>query len=373
MTDAVQSTTTVSSGSMVVPPTSTNPVSAMPDPELDPTQDALARLLVALTGMQKEQTNVATTQVGVARSERQLEQTRRQNELAAAERAARAKAKGGIFGWLKKDIGVLGVVGLATFNYGLVAADIALHKTGVVKDVKLDVADAFVFANAWIKPELVVADILLRKLDATPHQIKDALDEIGLGESTPGISDQDVKPIVDKMVTINLMVAGAAASVLTAGSTTALVIALVAAAMSAGAFASGEAGGPEWLTMSLAIGGAATSLGGGIASGVSAMKVAGDASRIAAANAAAGVVTATNGAIGGIDTMIAASHQKDVDDHTINAEEAKNAIARLEHMLDELIDTLKEGKDAQKRITEGVNQLLDTYDNSLINTAAIRV
>lgn len=347
-------------------------VSTLPATQVDGMQDGLARLLACLSAMQSERSELAKHQVSLARSGQEIEQLRRQKELAAAERAARARDKGGVFGWIKKDIGVLGVVGLCTFNYGLVAADVALHKTGAVKDLKLDLADGFCASLAYLKPELLVADILLRKLDIAPHEIEQALDEIGLGRSVPGVSDEDVKPIVDKLVVLNMMIAGTAASILTAGSTTALVIALVGAAMSAGSFASSELGGPEALTKGLALGGIAASLTGGIVGGVGAATNAGNAGRIAAAHAAASAVSGVNATVGGIDTILAGERQADVDAHLRTATEAKNELAKLQRLVDTLIDTLREGKETQKRMTEAVQSLLQTYDDSLMTAATIK-
>lgn len=346
-------------------------VSTMPESQLDLMQDQLAMVFAMLSEMQRDQSNLSQQQVLIGRANQEIARQKQQEALEAAKRAARARDKGGIMGFLKEDIGVLGVVGLATFNYGVVAADIALHKTGLVDNMKLDVADGFCAAVARVKPELLVADILVRKLDITPDEVKKALDEIGLGESTPGISDEDVKPIVDKMVAANLLVAGTAASILTAGSTTALVVALVAAAMSTGAMASAAMGGPEELTIGLAIGGAVLSLGGGFVSGAGgAANATGDAARISAARAAAASINGISGTIGGIDQAIATKYQNDFDRHDRDATAARQMLMKIERLLDSLIDSLRDGAEAHKRTTETVTQLLETHDNTLTTTAA---
>lgn len=343
-----------------------------PSAQIDGMQDQLAKIFVYLSAMQNEQAENGRHGIDLARAGEKIARAQRSAELAAAARAARARDKGGVFGWIKKDIGVLGVVGLATFNYGLVAADVALHKSGVVRNLKLDVADGVVATLAYIKPELVVADILLRKLDVAPDEVKKILNDAGLGTNVPGVSDEDVKPIVDKMVTLNLLVAGTAASILSAGSTTALVVALVAAAMSAGAFVSSETGGPEWLTIGLGVAGAAASLGSGICSGVSAAQSTEAAARIGAARVAASAITGVNAGIGAVDQAIATGYQRDVDAHTRSAEEAKFALQRLERIIDDLIETLKDGKNDQKRASDTVTAMLESYDNSLIHTSSIR-
>jgi hypothetical protein len=205
----------------------------------------------------------------------------------------------------------------------------------------------------------------------TPDAVKEQLEKLGLGTNVPGVSDEDVKPVVDTAVKLNILIAGTAASVLTAGSTTALVVALAAAAFSAGAFASEQAKGPVWLTLGLQVCGAALSVGAGL-NAASAGLSADEAARIASAKYVGIGVTAINGGLTGTDTVLHAVHQRAADDANIDATQAKMRLARLQRLLEDLIDTVKENEDSHQRTTKTVREALDTHSNTLLATTSFK-
>jgi hypothetical protein len=342
-------------------------IATLPDapPACDGMQDMLAALFKVLTDTSRVRSESAQNQVKQNRADRLAAEAEVRAQMQRAEEEAK---DGGIFNKITNRIGLLGIVGLATFNYALVAADVGLHASGLVKDLKLDVVDGGCAVLAQTHPEILIADVLLRKLDVAPEAVKKTLDDMHLGTSVPGISDEDVKPIVKTAVELNLLVAGAAASVLSAGTTTALVVALIAVALSTSAFVAEKCDAPPWLTLGLQIGGAALSLGGGFVSNTGSA-LGRSASELAAARAVGGGINAVNGGLSGTDTVIHSIADHEVDEANRNAQAVRNQLARLQRLLDDLIDRISEMQDSHKRASDCVRQALDTHGQTLTSTA----
>jgi hypothetical protein len=327
---------------------------------LDSTQDAMTMIYAVMAAMERSQTQRAQVDVDQAKLGRMLAIRERDEALA---RAREESEKGGFFKWLSKDLGLGGVVGLATFNYAVVAADLAAHKTGVVHNLKLDVVDAA--AVAAQSPEVLAADVLLRKTDATPEAIRQKLDDMGIGSSAPGISDEDVKPIVGRAIQINLLVAGTAASILTAGSTGALVVAIVGAALSVSGTAVQMAGGSGDLALGLQIAGAVCSMTAGFVPPQGAGAAAG------AKIAARAAVAVTNGAKGA-DRLMTAVHEHAADNASIDAEAALHTLQKLGRLLDGLVDSVKEIHESHKRAADTVLGALQTHNETLVAASCLR-
>lgn len=343
-----------------------------PSQETDSLQDAMAKLYQAVAALQISQSRTSTNDLKTNQAKQQEAQRRRQEEQ---EKARAAAEKGGFFKWLGSGMGATGLVALATGNPALLIASLVMHKSGMMKNTKFDVLDA---AMMTAGPVTMAADLLVRKL-AAPN----------LGKDIPGITDEDVKPVTDKVVMASVMVAGAALSVVTAGTTTALVVACIAIALSAGSCASAELGGPKGLTMGLAIGSAVCSLGGGAvnvvrgisAAGSTAAK-AGDAAAKAASSAAKAQATAKVAALGvdaaskvasGTDAIVNAVHQKEGADAQVRAAEFRNLLTKLERVLDTIIDGAKESQESFKRTTATVTGIIQTHNDTLaVSASAIR-
>lgn len=332
--------------------------------EGDPMQDLIAAVFRVLNESAAVQNTSAENGVRLNKTMRDAQ------EALLREAEARAKddaENGGIFNALTKDIGLLGVVGLATFNYQLVAADVALHATGVVKNLKLDAVDAASAALVQTHPEILAADLLLRKTELTPDAVKKVLNDLHLGTDVPGISDEDVKPIVKTALEVNLLIAGAAVTVLSAGTTTALVVALVAVALSAGAYAAQKADAPPWLVIGMSVAGAALSCGGGMANNTGTVLRAG--SEIAAAKAVAAGINGANAAMRGTDTIIHTVAQNRIDNANLDAKAARVQLAKLQRILDDLLDALRETQSSSQRTKSCAENTLDTYNQTLISTS----
>ncbi len=375
-------------------PAAVNQVPNLPEPAApsgDSMQDALAMIYAAMSALERSQTSLSESSVKQAKTERNVAQMERQEAL---ERARQEASKGGFFKWVSDDLGLGGVAGLATFNYALVAADLTLHKTGIIHHLQLDLVDGA--AVMYRSPEVIAADVLLRKTDLTPESVKEQLDKLGLGTSVPGISDEDVKPVVDRAIQINLLVAGTASSILTAGSTGALVVAIVGAALSVSGTVVQETGGSEKLALGLEIAGAACTLGScgvsmkdGVENAAKAADKAGDklaanaaakaadktvfgASRATSANIAAGGAGLLTDGTSGIDTIVRTVHQHAADTENIKAQEALDTLQRLEHLLDQLIDGAKETHESHQRATETLQGAMQTHDQTLLMASSMR-
>lgn len=359
---------------LIVGTSDSSAVATLPPPqqETDSLQDAMAKLYAAMAALQNSQSGTATTDTKTNQTKQREAQRKRQEEL---DKAREAAEKGGFFKWLGSGMGATGLVALATGNPALLIASIVMHKSGMMKNTKFDMLDAAMMSAG---PVTMAADLLIRKL-AAPD----------LGKDIPGITDDDVKPVMDKVVMASVMVAGAALSVVTAGTTTALIVACIAIALSAGSCASAELGGPKELTMGLAIGSAVCSLGGSAVNAAQSLSAAGstaakasDAAAKAATSAAKAENTAkvattaldsATKAANGTETIVNAIHQKESADATIRAAEFRNLLTKLERVLDAVIEGAKESQDSFKRITATVTGIVQTHNDTLaMSAAAIR-
>src|SRR5688572_605230 len=240
-------------------------------PSVGQMQDAMSMLYLMMSKLRDAQVCEGKTRVETNEARSEAQQERRKAELEAAQRAA---SEGGVFDWLSEDIGLAGAVGLCTFNYALVAADIAVHKLDIVDNVKVDVVDvAAVATGRW---EVLAADILLRKTDLAPEEARAIVEQVGIPQDAPGISDEDVKPIARDLLIANLVIASLVATVFTAGTTTGLCIALAGLAIStAGSQVAKHKvfddvfgkDSSQWIGLGMQIYGAAASCMSGLASG----------------------------------------------------------------------------------------------------------
>lgn len=318
--------------------------------------DALALVFKAMAEIEKTQTAGAKAQVSSTQlKQHRLEEERRQ----ALERARREAEKGGFFKEIADNIGLAGVAGLATFNYAVVGADYALHKTSVIQNLKLDAVDAAaVFAKS---PELLAADIVIRKASFGPDAIRTELDKLGIGASTPGISDEDVKPITEKAVAINMLVAGAAASVLSGGSGLPLVLACCGVGLSTGAAVAQEVGAPEWVTLSLMGAGFGCSAASGFVGG-----------KLTAAKALGEIGTGFVAVNEGTDQVVRTVHQDAANDARIDAQEAKNMLKRMEKIIDDIIDAVKDSHESHRRVAETIQGTAQVHNQTLLGAATLK-
>ncbi len=336
-----------------------------PAPCLGAAQDVMSQLYAALGKLRDIQ--MATSKSHVEEAQAQQERVLAEQKE-ASRRAKEASEKGGLFDWLSKDIGLAGAVGLCTFNYALVAADVAVHKLDIVENVKVDVVDvAAVATGRW---EVLAADILLRKTDIAPEEARAILEKVGIPRDAPGISDEDVRPIAKDLLMLNLLVASIAATVLSCGSTTAICIALAGIAISAagtqvakhktfdGVLGNGSS---EWIGLGMEIYGATAASMAGMAPGASSLAQNGAR--------AAMIVNGGSSILRGGDKIATTINTRARDEANIDVEAAKQQLKRLERMVELLIDGLKETQQSHKRAAEALQGAVQSADQAQLAIA----
>ena len=378
MTATVTPPNTVATPSLAesaLPRAGSNTISTLPEPmQTDGMQDMVAKLYATMSALENVQSKTSASDVKANQAKQNEASRQHQEQL---DKAKKAQEGGGFFHWLGSGMGATGLVALATGNPTLLIASIVMHKTNMMKNTKFDVLDG---AMICAGPVPLAADLLIRKV-AAPD----------LGKGIPGISDKDVKPVVDKVAMATVALAGAALSVVTAGTTAALVVACIGLALSAGSIACEFAGGPKELSMAFSIGSAALTLGAGLANGIAAVSTAagetaatgGSAAASTGAEAAkAGVdqtenavklVKATGDGMQGADTVVNTIHQHTAGIATEHAAEFKNLLTKLERLLDAVIDGAKASKESYQRTTTTLRGIVQTNNDTLTMSAnAIR-
>lgn len=327
-----------------------------------PIDDALVALYSALASIRDTRMRVAQGHVELNRAAVDRARAERADALARAQREAE---KGGLFDWIAKDVGVAGAVGLVTFQYALVAADVGAHETELARDTGLDVVDGAALA---IDPRAFAVDVLVRKTNLTPEDVRRALAAAGVPEDAPGLHDRDVAPVAKKLVVANVAIAGAAAGVLSGGSTTALTIALVGIALSASGqwvASSGALDGPlgagasRWIGLGMEIAGAASSAGAGLVPGGGALAIA------QGARSAAGRAASMPATFDGTDHIVGAVHARAQADAEIDAREVKSRLDRLDRALDLVLAGAREAGESFQRTARTLEGCLETNRTTL--------
>lgn len=342
-------------------------VEAPPLPQL---QDAMAQLYLVLSQLREAQATHGKMQIDGAKTERDIA-ARKEKE--ALERAKKAAEEGGFFDWIAKDLGLAGAVGLVTFNYPLIVADIFAHKLGLFDSVdeKVDFVDvAAVATGRW---EVVAADVLLRKTDLAPHEVQEVFEKSGIPKDAPGVSKEDVDPIAKEAIMANLLIMSTAASVLTFGTTAALVVALLGMAISMGGsvIAKEKAldgvlgeGSSKWIGLGMQIYGTLASSMSGLAGG---------ASTISNGARAAALATATVAAMRGTDQVVTAVNERERDEANIDAAGARHRLGRLERLIEQITDAIKEVYDSHRKAAETLQGAIDTANKGdLVLSQAIK-
>lgn len=338
------------------------PHAEKPDPAQ--LQGSMAELYLAMSKMRDAMVGQANRQTDAAKAQRDAAAEAQQKAL---ERAKEASEKGGFMDWIADGIGLGGAAGLVTFNYTLVAADLAVHKLGLLDelelDEKIDVVDvAAVATGRW---DVLAADVILRKTELTPKEARDIVEKCGIPRDAPGISDDDIKPVAKKLLAANLLIASATATVLSCGTTGALCVAVAGMAISAaGTYVAqqnavdkvfGE-GSSKWIGLGMQIYGTAAACMSGFAGGAA----------IAPGNAARGAALAhgLTAGVRGTDQVVTAVHDHERDVANIDAEKARYQLARLDRVLDAIVDGMKELHQSQDKAAKTLQGAIDTANQT---------
>ena len=153
--------------------------------------DALTEIMKLTSALTEEQTKGAKSRADSASNARTLASEKRMqainDAIEAARKAAEAKSSGGLFDFISDNLGPAGLLGLCTGAAYIVAADLALHATGISNN-KLDLADAAGVGAMMAGPIGVAAyaaELLCKKYG--PEELQKTLDQ------GPTISDKDTR------------------------------------------------------------------------------------------------------------------------------------------------------------------------------------
>ncbi|HVH47518.1 MAG TPA: hypothetical protein VM925_34520 [Labilithrix sp.] len=369
--------------------------------------DAVNKLLEMSSQMSEQQMLLGKSQADVADGQRKAAAAQRKEALdraiEAAKKAREAQDDGGFFSFVTDNIGLTGLVGLATFNWGLVAADITAHQTGLAKGGTdlLDLGTAlcggplmYLAAQGAkdLAPEAMSSTALTATLlggpmgyaleraarEMTPDDFEKSLAEITT------IKDDDLRVANKVALMVALAAVAAVSTVLTAGTTAPAIVSLVGIGVSTATQVAADTGALKevfgekaaaYIAIGGAIAGAALTLGGSIGSLATSVNTVNDAmSRtLTAVNAAKSVTEGVAMTMSGVQALERAEHQHDADLANVSAEEARNVLKRLEKVIDGILEDLQEAKESAQRATETLQATLQTNNQTMLQAGAMKV
>ncbi len=336
---------------------------------LSTAQDGLSQMLALAMMMGDMQTNSAMTNV-------EAQQAQRDHMIAEAkaaeERARQAAEEGGFFDKVVGNMGVASVIGLCTFNYELVAADMAAHAARSEKNAGFDGLDALAMTQG--PATFLVAE--MRKSDVAPEAMR--------GDVGPKLcEDSDVAKYKKDTLVANLMIAGSVAAPLTGGASTAMIaLALAGAAISiAGSqVAKSDVFGAssKWVGLGAEIVGSICSMGAGMGAAPTAGAVAAaDAAKSAqalkaaeSAKTAANAVKLGTSVLQGADQASMAFVEKDRNLAQVDVKRAQLDQAAQEMLIDAAIAGVKDARKAMDRTIELIRGAIETANQTNVAVAA---
>jgi len=346
----------------------------------------------------RRDTKMANAETQVA-ANHEREQQEFQEMQRALEHARKEVESGGLFEWLSEDTSIVGFAALVTCNWPVYAADLAVHKSGLIEnEAKVDVFDAGVYlvagpgglaASYVIRnhgDELVaplVAELERGSLAPSGSTARlraggDVLRQNPLGKGRVEITDRDVKPLVKDVIMVEMIAAGAVAAPFTGGSTLVVTAAIVAAALSTAAYfvertqAFGDDSGK--VAMGLSIGGAVVGVTSGVA-GALAKQSATVAAKQAAergARIAKGVTSGAQASMQSADTVIRAHHGARALDLSADAEEIGASIRRSQRITNQLLEGAREDSKTYERIKNSAVESCMTEAQTLVTLATVK-
>ena len=383
--------------------------------------DGLAMLYQLFADSNREDTKSAKTTIEARSAEKQLKMRERE---AALERARKAQEEqGGFF----DSMGLGSLVGIVTANPLLVMADVSMHMARLTPDFLRDfekdhkdaievatklycaVGNASALADGVVNPESLKAAIALGGLLVQETEVlgKDASDWAGtamvIGGSVNGRSaaaalvadkesavadeirhvERETKEWNKWIAAAGMAVAAAAAIVGSLGTATLPVVA-IGVALSASGFAVTETKcldpllGKEasmWIGSGLMISGAIIS---GAGSAAAAGQVAGRVSQGAseasrALKVGAAVVDGAAKARQGLEQVADAATRREIDKAHTEAQAHLFRTQRLQRMVEEIVETVRDLKDSHRRMSQAVNEAVETQCQTQLIAAGMRV
>ena len=351
------------------------PASTLPEPQMD--EGTALAMLMRLTSDMNDTALVTGTAGVKAASSRRSDALKKQMDalkkaVDAQEKARKAQEGGGFFGKILKNLGPVGLVGMCVGSIYIVAADLALHATGLMRN-KADLADlgaagAMCAGAAGIA--IFAAEVLVKKYG--PDELQAALDK------GPTVSDDDVR----KANSIALMVYQAevamASAVFTGGTGTAAMVACIGTGISTATSVAQESGALEKVfgedARYVALGG--TLVGAGLAIGGSAASIASGGSSLSTlgrvAKTGVEVARGATQVVDGAEQIEAAGYQHDADTLQVDAKRQKQILAAIERTVDALVAELKDKQEHASKLMEICASMNDTHNAAMLTAGTVR-
>jgi hypothetical protein len=372
-------------------------------------EEAITMLLQMSSQMSEQQMRIGKAGIDVADKQRADAAGRRKEALdRAAEAAKQAQENaddGGLFSFVTDNVGAVGLLGLCTFNWGLVAADVTAHQTGLADD-RTDLLDggAAVFggplaylalqgARSLAPDEMsqtrVAGGLLGGPMGYALLRAAEKLapsDYEALVDDKAALKDDDVR-LANKIALMTALAAVAATSVvLSGGTTTPALVALIGIGISTTTQIAAQTGllkevvgekAAVYVALGGAITGAALTLGGSIASwtsaGDAAAKLATAKRVVSGFNGARAITEGAYDVKQGAEALERADRRHEADLANVGAEEQKHVLARIEKLVESILDDLKEAHQSAQRSTETLQESLQTKNQTMLQAGAIKV
>ncbi|MBX3202234.1 MAG: hypothetical protein KF894_29155 [Labilithrix sp.] len=375
--------------------------------------DAITQLLKVSSQLSEHQMQLGKSQVDANLAQRKAAGERRKEALdraiEAAKKAREASSSSSPFSFITDNIGLTGLIGIATFNWGLVAADVAAHRAELTGNSTnmLDVGATlyggpFMYLAAQGAKKLAPEELGQRGVAAAvlggpmglaleraaekiiPDDFEKRLEEL------TSVEDDDVR-LANK---IALMVAMAAVAgtctVLSGGTTAPALVALVGIGISTATQVAAETGALKeifgekaatYIALGGAITGATLTLGGSIWSIASAASAASNVAKLdktlrTTLRVVEGAKTITEGVsttVDGFRELERAEHQRDADLANVDAEHQRHLLKRIEMVVDSILEDIQEAKESAQRATETLQATLQTHNQTALQAGSMKV
>lgn len=372
--------------------------------------DAVTQLLMFSSRLSEQQMVTGKAQVETAAAAREHAAELRKEALARAveaARKAREAQESELFSFVTDRLGAAGLIGLATFNWGLIAADMSAHEAGVAPKTGAIDLGAAVFGGPLaylavrgaeeLAPEGLGQTAAAATLLGGPLglALERAAAKLAPGkleklEGLASIKDDDVRLANKVALAIALAAVACAGTVCTGGTSAPAIVALVGIGISTTTQVTAMTGALEevlgkkaagYVAMGGAITGAALTLGGSVWTAASAAKSAVSMAKsvqtlgktIRNLDTARQLTEGTHAVISGIRQLEAADHQRDADLANVDAEAQRHVLQRIEKMIDGILEDLREAKDSAQRSAETLHQTLKTHDQILLQAGSMKV
>ncbi|MBX3259410.1 MAG: hypothetical protein KF782_06940 [Labilithrix sp.] len=396
-----------------IPPATAAHASLLPPPSAGALDvgDAVTRLLAVSSQLSEQQMRLGESQVAAGVAQRKIAAERRKEALDRAVEAAKKarEAGGGPLSFITDEVGLTGLLGVATFNWGLVAADVAAHRAELTgrSTNALDVGAALhggplLYLAAQGAKKLAPEELGQRGVAAAvlggpmglaleraaekmiPDDFEQRLEELA------SVEDDDVR-LANKIALVVAMAAVAATSAVLSGGTTApAVVALVGIGVSTATQVAAETGALKeafgekaatYVALGGAIAGASLTLGGSVWTVASATSAASDIAKVdktlettlGAVESAKSVTEGVRTTVDGIRDLERAEHQRDADRANVDAEHQRHLLERIERVIDSILEDIHEAKESAQRAAETLQSTLRTHDQTALRAGSMKV